>query len=1090
MDVTERLGGRYDLLEEIGRGGMGIVFRAHDRLTGQQIALKRVQVRPGGLVFGSMGGSDLDTALAQEFSMLAGLRHPRVISVLDYGFDPYGLPYYTMPLLKNPRNLARAAAGQSVKVRLSLLAHTLEALVYLHRRGILHRDLKPANVLVTPENGVQVVDFGLALHINETRDIRNAGTLGYIAPELYMGGRPTPSTDLWAFGVMFFELLVGVHPFSGHGDDDAQVMTNVLYGQPELSALLATLDRVNETEGLSSQRLTDLAGWLLHPDPAQRCDSAAAALAVLSDQLDLPLGESLAAREGFLQAAMFVGREQPYQALLTAYQEALAGKAAVWLVGGESGVGKSRLVDEVCITARVRGALVLRGQAAANGGIVLQAWRDVMPMLALHAGLNDIEAAALRPFSPDLSPVLGREVGTPPALDADAALERASDVLVDALLRLDRPTLLVLEDLQWASHSLVPLRRLMRRMDGAKLLVIGTFRNDERPDLPSELSGARVLVLDRFDDDTTAALTSSMLGPDVARRADVIALLRRETEGNAFFLVETVRALAEEAGALMRVGLEDLPARVLAGGVRQVVMRRLGRVPQAARWMLNAAALMGRQLELDVLEALRGYAPSDAAPALELWLTQCADASVLELRDQRWRFSHDKLREALLDDLSASAAKPLHHAIARARERVSPAHRLQWELAPVMAAHWAAAEQPERERPYREWAGEYCSHLGDFKASLVHYQRAVALYAADDFSAKALITRILLASTLTELSRYDEAYSILLPMLEDARIPNDVVWQVHHYLSKLYLLHGRMSEASHHAEVSLELAANYATPESYLQVRHMAGNIAVRRGEFDQAEAHYKDVLAQADTELLRANAAYGLAQINIERHDLENARRYAHQAIEMYERIGHLAGETDAANLLGIIHGRLEVRSAIVYFRRALEHAERAGMLVLTARLLSNIAIETRKAGDSDGAIRLLYQALGMFEQMGDSYGMSGALLNLSKTLELVGGRDDEAERVVRRALAAALSVDGGLMYPHGLIGLARIALRRGDVVTAARCAAVVEHHSADNRLRTEASALLDGLSEPLRDRSRAEATHLTPADLVRSVVDAGEVS
>jgi hypothetical protein len=126
----------------------------------------------------------------------------------------------------------------------------------------------------------------------------------------------------------------------------------------------------------------------------------------------------------------------------------------------------------------------------------------------------------------------------------------------------------------------------------------------------------------------------------------------------------------------------------------------------------------------------------------------------------------------------------------------------------------------------------------------------------------------------------------------------------------------------------------------------------------------------------------------------------------------------------------------------------------------------------------------------VGDSYGISGALLNLSKTLELVGGRDDEAERIVRRALAEALSVGGGLMYPHGLIGLARIALRRGDVTTAARCAAVVEHHSADNRLKTEASALLDGLSEPLRDRSRAEAVQITLADLVRSVVDADEVS
>ncbi len=178
---SEVLGGRYQLLEELGQGGMGAVFRAFDRLTRQQVALKRVHARRSSLALPSREvlaetlASDPATAtviaadpglaptavlldedegladeqalafrlaLAQEFRTLAALRHPNVISVLDYGFDANNRPFYTMELLAQTRPLLNALAGQPLEPRLEVLAQALRALDYLHRHGILHRELK------------------------------------------------------------------------------------------------------------------------------------------------------------------------------------------------------------------------------------------------------------------------------------------------------------------------------------------------------------------------------------------------------------------------------------------------------------------------------------------------------------------------------------------------------------------------------------------------------------------------------------------------------------------------------------------------------------------------------------------------------------------------------------------------------------------------------------------------------------------------------------------------------------------------------------------------------------------------------------
>ncbi len=1041
---------RYRIREPLGVGGMGTVYRAYDRLTGEVIALK--SVRQEELPGSSSGGLDVRAALVREFQVMASLRHPNIINTLDYGFAPDGQPFYTMELLDQASDVLQAYASDHDKI--GALVDLLLALVYLHRHGIIHRDLKPANVLVSGGR-LRVLDFGIAARAGGD-DVR-AGTLPYMAPEVLRNSPASVQSDLYAVGVIAFQLFTGRHPFDA--PSSVAMMYKVHHGQPDLALLpeygtnepktaayspvdvqdtttQALISMEESGSGappivddptakvLKDETLRSVIGRLLSRNPADRYPDARAAIRALcrAGQYPLPLETELL-RESFLQGSRFVGRDAELAELRGAVKSLSTHKGSCWLIGGESGVGKSRLIAEARILASAQGALLMISRAESDGGAAYAVWRDLIRRAILAAGPDDLNAGVLKALAPDIAHLLERPIPDPPPLEDRDAQLRLFAAALELLWRAAQvqPIVLLLEDLQWAdAGSLELLQRLTASIDRHPILILASYRTDEAPDLPERIPGSRSITLPRLTSADIAQLAAFMIG-EGGQQPELLTLVERETEGNAFFLVEVIRALAEDAGALDEIGRLSLPERVLTGGMGQVIMRRLDRVPADARPALDFAAVLGRVIDPALIAAV--------FPRLNIdrWLRLCVEAFVLDIADGRWQFVHDKLREGAI-----ARIPDLIDAHRRAAETIEAVYAAQLdERAARLTYHYGEAGIHEKERHYARAAGEYAAAQYANADALKYLRRALELTPESDVQTRFIISKTLIDVLDFQGMRAD--HLALLQTLDTFADQLDPAQQgiIAAWWAKYYFLTGEYESAIAAGEKAIPLSAAAGDGSTEIETRVTVSMALFYLRRFAEARQHHEAALEtmrrdkRFDKESAILNAMGSSA---FEQDDFAEAVRFHGEALTAAERAENLKDQNDALNGLAIASYRHNLlKEGEQYILRALEVTRKTGNRRSLARNLNNLSNIYADQYDYKRNLECLLEAVTIEETVSAVRGEVIARNNLGFTYQDLGRLHDARTQFERMMTLcqSSLAIQFGTL---ARCNLARVCYHLGD--------------------------------------------------------------
>ncbi len=471
--------GRYQVKKFLGEGGKKKVYLAQDTLLDREVAFALIKTE---------GLDEVSrTRITREAQAMGRLgSHPHIVTVFDLG-EHEGQPFMVTELMGggDVEGVIEDASDHRLPVEqaIDIARETCRGLEFAHSRGIVHRDLKPGNVWLTNDGVAKIGDFGLAVAIDRSRlttEGMMVGTVSYMPPEQAMGGEVTPRADLYSLGAMLYEMVTGRPPFLG---DDSVAIIGQHINTPPVAPAWHNSQCPRSLEALILR--------LLAKGPSERPESASDVLAAL-DGLDLTGTAESSVEEAqpldSLAGGVFVGRQREMGELKACLEDALSGRGRLVTLVGEPGIGKTRTAQELATYAGLRSAQVLWGRCyEAQGAPPYWPWVQAIRSYVLEREPKELHSemgAGAADIAEIVSDVRERLPGLqpPPALEPEQARFRLFDSIATFLKRAGgrQPLVVMLEDLHWADKpSLLLLEFVARELAGARLLVIGTYRDVE-----------------------------------------------------------------------------------------------------------------------------------------------------------------------------------------------------------------------------------------------------------------------------------------------------------------------------------------------------------------------------------------------------------------------------------------------------------------------------------------------------------------------------------------------------------------------------------------------------------------------------------
>jgi two-component system response regulator AtoC len=902
--LGQSIGSRYAIRRKLGAGSLGTVYLAEDGRARRPVAFK--------VLGGERIGRDGLARLKKEFRAIASIRHPRIAAAYDFGFTGEGgLPFYTREYIEGrPLPSGPPPAGIAPEEFLRPILDLLDALHYLHSRGILHLDVHAGNLIVSddPARGSVLIDFGL---IRSAADAISGGPGGAagLPPEILLEERPTPQTDIYLAGRLLLYRL------TGRLEGDARLPREIPGWGP---ALTTALERI---AGKALQRVPDL-----------RFRSARE----FRDALAAALGEGARGAVDGEPREVTVGREAEIRAIEEALRGAAAGKSAVLGLIGPPGIGKTRLLVEARLRAQLRGldvvdvgfagdpgpggpllARALRGTAGENG----DGWLE--PLDAAHGGTPADRARRA-------------------AANFFAAPGRPLVLLVDDLDRADRESALLAE-------ALIEEASIEGHRERAVVL-IATAEGGGR----KRGQGGRTHVLRPLSPRDSRRLLASLLEPlraptSLARQAVAAA------KGSPLRLRRIARALSAAWGKTGCIPpIADLPP--VADPARAAIPDGLpGAGPGAAR-VLEVLAVIGHPAPLDEIAESANLARREVASALGVLTEVEAVSSEGRGRARRWRIAHEPLAARALAGAPAERVRAIHERRVRLLRR---ARRLSPASTADLARHLLGAGRRDEGRETAIAAARDLAAEGSFDRA-VRLLRDAATREPDPRVRFKLVEE---ASEILEVTGdHGEGAALLQPWRRDLRRlgPCERVRLLRRLGTHLFRS-GRPEEAARVFGEAEAAASPRRDIEDLVFIDSEMAELLTLRGSYEEAEAACRRGIGRLGMVeggrggfrgRMEMTLRASLGHLELRRMRLDPAREEVRAAADLAARHGLTSTRVLLLNNLGIIENQLNrFRESRRSFREAERLLARSGDRRPLIEISCNLAVLAAKLGDPEEA-------------------------------------------------------------------------------------------------------------------------------------------
>ena len=985
---------RYQIEDEIGESWLGVVFKALDTQTNTMQAIKILST--------SFSAEAIESFLNQARQLFL-LDHPNIVNVLDCDKDQ-GLAYIVQELMEG-QTLRDAllnhpdetlSLDQAINVGLNIAL----AMAYAHGRGIIHGDLRPQNIFLTADlsavastdslGTVQLTDFGLG-RLREGKNLLEEvlilKTAHYLAPEQIVGEALDARTDLYALGVIMYELVSGRPPFTG---SDKDIM------EAHLKAAPPALRRLNPQ---ISRSLEHFILKLLAKNPDERYATAYQTQRVLSN-LGLNEQSISGGLTGLSRQSQhkLIGRDESVQTVLDCWQQAQQGQGQLILIAGETGIGKSRLTEEIALLAQP-GTLLVGHCQALEGSLAYQPFieslRTYFATVPLGMADNDIaqllsnvahwipEIRTLMPDLPEAPPLAPKQEQLRLMNSLAQYIERATT---------EHPWLLILEDLHWADQSsLQLLHYLARHCTTMALLIVGTYRDtDLAHDHPlletlhdlQQAPGYKTLPLERLSEAQVGQMLGNIWEQTVPNM--LIEKIYQVTEGNPFYVEEVAKGLVDDGTVRWLDGawrFSNEGEIRLPKSVRDAVLRRVDQLSLDTQSLLRQAAVLGRTFSFEDLQQMSNLSEWATLEHLDVAL----ERQLIEEApgDTMLRFSHAEIQQVLYQELSTLRRRLLHRQAGEALEMrfLSDPRRMAEEL----AHHFDEAGEFEKALIYAIQAARHADAAYASQTALMWYERALKVLRQLDLQepTQEQTFELLLARERLygRQGRRDKQRTDLEAAKKVAQELNDLtkLSQVHNRQAYYYRLINDYDAARQHAELALQ--AGRQAGEAVLEGESLSNlaYIEEEQGQYPLALQHMEAAqtfLEKTDDRRREAIALKGLGTLHQNLNNYEQAQAYYERALAMNQDLNNRRGEAACLNNLGELEReRGNYALACAFYEQTLGMTRAIGDRLGEAIALQNLSLAHLALGSYETAKSYIEQAVPIYRSIADDLGIAEAL-------------------------------------------------------------------------------------------------------------------